>query len=458
MPARFRTGSALFFSPFDMRLWNLFWAGLGILALGCSATEPEAESRLEAPNVILISIDTLRADHLGCYDYDRPTTPNLDRLCEDSVVFSESIAHAPSTLHSHASILTSLIPHHHGAGWGGKTRLSPEALSLAEIAQQAGLATAAFTGGGQMDRIFGLDQGFDTYQQPGAAHFYGTVKRASEWLETRPNRPFFLFLHTYETHHPYEPDQRFLELFEKDYSGDLPDQISVGLLREINRKERPLEEGDLEHIINTYDAEIRSMDEGLQHLIAFLQENSLYEDTMIVFTSDHGEEFGEHGRIGWHSHSLYDELLKVPLIVKFPNQEHGGTRVEDQVGGIDIAPTVLAALGLPAPEVFQGKDLTPLAAGAGMESRAVISRIDRALDKDINSIRKPGWKLYRNQLFDLEADPQELWDTALNKPQMVKELRSEIEAVVESREPYLGEQVGPEGKTLDELKALGYLQ
>ncbi len=441
-----------------MRDWLFLWTSLGILALGCSAAGPEPELRLEAPNLILISIDTLRADHLGCYGYDRPTTPTLDRLCEDAVVFSEAIAHAPSTLHSHASIFTSLIPHHHGAGWGGKTRLAEEALTLAEVVQEAGMATAAFTGGGQMDRIFGLDQGFDSYEQPRAKHFYGIVKRAFQWLEERPDRPFFLFLHSYETHHPYEPQPRFLELLETNYDGDLPDEISVALLREINRKERTLQDGDLEHIVNTYDAEIRSMDEGLKHLITFLRENSLYDNTMIVFTSDHGEEFGEHGRIGWHSHSLYDELLKVPLIVKFPKQKHGGTRVPDQVGGIDIAPTVLAALGLATPEIFEGQDLSPLAAGAESVSRPVISRIDRALGKNIDSIRRPGWKLYRAQLFDLEADPEEIWDTALNKPRLVESMQAEIETVVNSREPYVGEQVVPEGKTLDELKALGYLQ
>jgi arylsulfatase A-like enzyme len=214
----------------------------------------------------------------------------------------------------------------------------------------------------------------------------------------------------------------------------------------------------LEHIVNPYDAEIRSMDNALEHLLAFLRENSIYDNTMIVFTSDHGEEFGEHGRVGWHSHSLYDELLRVPLIVKFPAQEHAGTRVAAQVSSVDIAPTVLAAIGLPTPTVFEGQDLAPLASGVESPSRAVISRIDRTLGKDINSIRQPDWKLYRGQLFDLEADPEELWDTALNRPALVERMQAELEAVVSSRQPHLGGQVVPTGKTLDELKALGYLQ
>ncbi|MCP4203992.1 MAG: sulfatase [bacterium] len=440
-----------------MRVWFFLWASLG---LGCSVadTEPETETRLDAPNLILISIDTLRSDHLGCYGYNRPTSPALDRLCEDSVVYSEAIAQAPSTLHSHASIFTSLIPHHHGASWGGRTRLADECLTLAEVAQEAGMATGAFTGGGQMDKIFGLDQGFDSYNQPGTRHFYGTVKLAEEWLAERPDRPFFLFLHTYETHHPYEPQERFLEIFDDDYDGELPDVISVDMLKEINRKKRVLQEGDLQHIVNTYDAEIRSMDEALEHLIVFLRENSLYDDTMIVFTSDHGEEFGEHGRVGWHSHSLYDELLRVPLVIKFPNQHHAGARVSDQVSSIDIAPTVLSALGLPTPEDFQGRDIAPPAVGGEGGGRAVISRIDRKLGKDIDSIRQPDWKLYRGQLFDLQADPEELWDTALNKPRILEQLRTELDSIVGSRDPCLGDQVVPTGATLDELKALGYLQ
>lgn len=443
-----------------MRVWFFLWASLSLVGLGCSGvgSEGETEPELDAPNLILISIDTLRPDHLGCYGYGRPTSPALDRLCEDSVVFSEAIAQAPSTLHSHASIFTSLIPHHHGSSWGGRTKLAEECLTLTEVVQEAGMATAAFTGGGQMDKIFGLDQGFDSYEQPGATYFHEIVDDAARWLEARPDKPFFLFLHTYETHHPYEPKARFLEIFEDGYDGDLPDEITVDLLREINRKERTLEDGDLEHIVNTYDAEIRSMDEGLGRLIGFLRENSIYDNTMIVFTSDHGEEFGEHGRIGWHSHSLYDELLKVPLVIKFPEQQNAGIRVQPQVSSIDIAPTVLATLGLSTPKDFQGLDLTSLASGAEGESRAAISRIDRKLGKDIDSIRLPGWKLYRGQLFDLEADPEELWDTALNKPKLIEDLRAELDAVVSSRNPCLGEQVVPTGATLDELKALGYLQ
>ncbi|MFQ5526419.1 MAG: sulfatase [Thermoanaerobaculia bacterium] len=409
-------------------------------------------------NALLISIDTLRADHLGCYGYERPTSPALDRLCQDSVVFEQAIAQAPSTLHSHASIFTSLLPHHHGATWAGRTRLADECTTVTEVFQSGGYATGAFTGGGQMDRIFGLDQGFDFYEQPGAKDFQEIVTPATAWLGRPRENPFFLFLHTYETHHPYTPAPGYLELFEKSYDGDLPDEITVDLLKEINRKERELADGDLEHIIDTYDAEIRSMDAALERLIAYLEDNDLYDDTMIVFTSDHGEEFGEHGKVGWHSHSLFDELLRVPLVVKFPGQRHAGIRVESQVSSIDIAPTLLKALGLEVPSQFDGRDLTGIADGSDAGKRVAISRMDRQVGRDIDSVRTPDWKLYRNQLFDLDADPEELWDTALNRPRVIEMLRGELVEAVDSREPCLGPQVVPTGATLDELKALGYLQ
>ncbi len=434
------------------------WISVLALAYGCAQEpEPDPQPAGAAANVLLISIDTLRADHLGCYGYDRPTSPGLDELCRDSAVFEQAMAHAPSTVHSHASILTSLLPHHHNASWGAKTALSPEALTLAEVLGEAGYATAAFTGGGQMDRVFGLDQGFDLYQQPGHERFAGTVGEAVEWLEQEPREPFFLFLHTYETHHPYEPEAEYLEAFDTGYSGDLPDAISVDFLRALNRKEFEVDEADVQHIVNTYDGEIRSMDHALGGLMAYLKEQGLYENTLIVFTSDHGEEFGEHGRIGWHSHSLYDELLHVPLVVKFPGDVHSGVRSPVQVRGIDIAPTILASLGIGVPDEFAGTDLAGVLAGSSPVLPA-ISRRDRPARRTFDSIRVPGWKLYQGQLFDLNDDPEELWDTAFSNPTKVRELEEFLESELAAREGFDSPRLMPTDKTLEELRKLGYIQ
>jgi arylsulfatase A-like enzyme len=434
------------------------------LAAFVSCATPDDQVQRPAPtaNVILISIDTLRPDHLGCYGYDVPTSPSLDQFCAEAVVFEQAIAQAPSTLHSHASIFSSLLPHHHGASWGAKTRLPDEAVTITEVLKAAGYATGAFTGGGQMDRVFGLDQGFDVYDRPGPQRFLHTVRRGIEWLDTTTDRPFFLFLHSYEVHHPYEPSPEHLALVGGDYDGELPDAISIELLREYNSRSRELKAGDLPHIIATYDAEIRSMDEGFAFLVAALKERGLYDDTLIVFTSDHGEEFGEHGAIGWHSHSLYDELLRVPLVIRFPGGAHAGRVVEQQVRSLDIAPTMAAILGLPVPDDFAGVDLTRFITGDETLSLLAISRMDRKRGIERSSIRTDRWKMMTpGILYDLQTDPGEQWDTPSFKPtgsrDTVKRLQEALSEALAEREPLESEQVAPSESTLDELRALGYI-
>jgi len=432
--------------------------GLVLASLNaCRGGGPETKAAPPEFNLILISIDTLRPDHLGCYGEGAPTSPNIDQLCQESMVFEQAIAHAPSTLHSHASLLTSLLPHHHQATWGGKTRLPEAAVTLAETLSKAGYSTAAFTGGGQMDRIFGLDQGFDSYIQPGEERFMGTVRRAIAWLDQAPSQPFFLFLHSYEVHHPYEPSAEYLALIEDDYQGELPDEISIDLLREINQKKIDIDLEDLQHIENAYNAEIRSMDDGLGVLVETLRERDLFDKTMIVFTSDHGEEFGEHGIVGWHSHTLYDELLRVPLIVKLPGSESAGARVESQVRSIDIAPTILSSLGLGIPDEFEGVDLVPVAKNPDVYELETASRMDRAPGRDISSYRTHDWKLVRKSLFNISEDPGEQWDLSLSRRDVAAELEQKLDDAVASRERLEPEQVTPTDATLKELQALGYI-
>ena len=440
-------------------LRNCLTLGLLItVSIGCNGPERSRSDDLPKTNVILISIDTLRPDHLGCYGYDAPTSPNVDRLCENAITFEQAIAQAPSTLHSHASILTSLLPHHHQATWGGKTRLPEEATTLAEVLHDRGYSTAAFTGGGQMDRVFGLDQGFDSYVQPGEERFMGTVRRAIGWLDEDPDLPFFLFLHSYEVHHPYEPSPEHLALLGQSYEGSLPAEISIDLLRQINRKELQIDSDDLAHIVNSYDAEIRSMDEALGVLIETLRQRDLYDDTIIVFTSDHGEEFGEHGVVGWHSHTLYDELLRVPLIVKLPQAESMGLKVGTQVRSIDIAPTVLGALGFEIPDDFDGLDLTELTDDPDSFGLDAVSRMDRAPGRDISSFRTRDWKLVRKSLFNLEDDPAEQWDLALSRRDIAEEMQQRLDETLSTRDRLEPEQVTPTDSTLDELRALGYIE
>lgn len=430
---------------------------LALALLSCADDPSGGAGAGRAFGVVLVSIDTLRPDHLQCYGYEPPTSPALLELCDQAVVFEQAIAHAPSTLHSHASILSSLLPHHHGASWDARTPLPLEVRTIAEALSDGGYATAAFTGGGQMDRSFQLDQGFDHWEQPGRPRFAGTVRAAVPWLEQHAQGRFFLFLHSYEVHHPYEPDPKLLARFDEGYTGDLPDVISVDFLRQVNAGERTIDEADLAHIIATYDAEIRGMDRGVRQLVEELQKLGIYDRTLIVFTSDHGEEFGEHGKVGWHSHTLYDELLRVPLVIKFPRAAYAGTRIARQVRSIDIAPTILATLGLPAEPGFTGVDLSVLLRGGELPPLPAISRQDRKRDEDISSIRTEEWKLYDHEaLYNLRLDPGETW--TVTNPEVQAELERVFAEAIAARPALEAEPVLPEKKTLDELKALGYLQ
>lgn len=363
----------------------LLLPALGILStLAASGSCREAQRH----NVILISIDTLRADHLGCYGYQRNTTPRIDAFRRAATLFEQAFAQAPSTLPSHASIFTSLLPSHHGASVANSSGVDPGAVTLAEILKREGYETASFNGGIQLDPLYGLARGFDTYvsARPSVAsadllvdpvdRFDHAVTEGMEWMRDRKAKPLFMFLHTYETHHPYTPDPALLALMDPDYDGSLPDDIGVDLLKRINDGEMEIDDADLDHVIAAYDAELRSVDAAFGKLVDFLQQEGLYDDAVILVTSDHGEEFGEHGFVGWHSHSLYDELLRVPLLVKLPGSRGGERSVAAQVRGIDLAPTILDELGLTIPESFEGTSLLPAIVGSGDVPEYAVSQKD----------------------------------------------------------------------------------
>ena len=348
----------------------------------------------EAPTVILISIDTLRPDRLGCYGHDQPTSPNLDLFREEAVLFSTAITQAPSTLPSHATMLTSLLPEHHGAFFSRRTPLPGDLPTLATLLGAAGYRTAAFTGGGQIAPEFGLDRGFEFYGvNEGGPDFADAVSAGLEWLSRDPDSPALLFLHTYQVHHPYLPDADLLPIFDDGYEGPLPNEISKDLLLSINRGEVVLDERDLDHIEAAYDAEIRAVDEAFGELLRGLEALGLADDTLVIFTSDHGEEFGEHGVVGWHSHTLYDELLRVPLLIRFPDGFAAGQTVEAQVRLLDLAPTITSAVGIEAPSTFEGIDLRRVIEGLPTPLPA-LSHLDLPVGERVISMRTLNWKLY----------------------------------------------------------------
>ena len=418
--------------------------------------------------MVLVSIDTLRPDHLGCYGYPRPTSPNLDAFRKDAILFTNAFANAPSTLASHAAILTSLLPPHHGGSIANDLSVSREVVTLGEAMQEAGYATASFNGGVQLDAAYGLDQGFDVYmsvkpRDTGAEslvdetdRFAHEVEQARAWIEKQQGRAFFLFLHTYEVHHPYTPEQRDLEIFRGGYHGPLPDHITMDLLDEVNQGTRTLEPRDRQHIVDTYDAEIHSADRAFGTLVAVLRKLGLYDSALVVVTSDHGEEFGEHGQMGWHAHTLYDELLRVPLLVKLPKGKRAGTTVEETVRGIDVSPTVLAALGRSLPPSFEGRDALALWPQPA-EAAEVWSSRDTITPNAIFALRTPYWKLIGRRLYDLRHDPGEKSDVAGSQPQVMKRMTSRRLALLESRPRPRPQPARINEELRQRLRALGYL-
>ncbi len=361
-------------------------------------------------NVVLISIDTLRPDHVGLYGAERDVTPVLDELGTHGVVFDQALAQAPWTIPSHATMLTSQYPSALGVGpYADPGRLSEAAVTLAEVFREHGFATAAITGG-YVSRQLGFDQGFDSFRETLATPAMSyAVTYAEEWLDRRDTaRPFFLFLHTFEVHQ-YRPPESFRELWVRPYQGPLSELENVpAFVQSPANQARVREIGaeDWRYLRDLYDACLASVDSEIGRLLEVLQARGLRETTLLVVTSDHGEEFGEHGGSG-HGYTLYDENLRVPLLLSHASLP--ALRVAEQVRLLDLAPTIAELAGLPIPELWQGTSLLPLLGGASLSLPAFAEHGHRPM----KAVRAAGAKYVvdargpRRLFFDLARDPAE---------------------------------------------------
>jgi len=400
-----------------------------VIAFVCvaAAPPPAARGQSSAPNstppdVYLITIDTLRADHVGCYGYKQVETPALDALAADGVRFTEAFTHSPITNTSHITILTGLLPSVHGVTDFG-VPLSPQHATAGELLKKHGYQTAAFIGAVILDSNTlapGLDHGFDFYdnfpktdrkdaegrnegrnKEGRNKERWGRVERrgmevvehAEAWFDKHRAGPHFVWVHLYDPHDPYEPPPPFSEKYK-------------------------------DHL---YDGEIAYADSALAHWIAFLKKAGVYDNAIIVVTGDHGEGLGEHGE-ETHGLFLYDSTLHIPLILKTPLKAaagaHHGTVVDAQVRTTDILPTILSAAGIAAPVELNGESLLPLIVSSSevRTNASTPSSSDRALFGETDYPLRWGWaplralradntKLIeapRPELYDLQADPKEL--------------------------------------------------
>jgi arylsulfatase A-like enzyme len=425
-----------------------------VVSLGCSV-----EPGFDGSNIILISIDTLRADHVGVYGYERDTTPNIDRFARESVIFMETAATAPKTLPSHASIFTSLLPSHHGGLSNRGFRLSDDAVTMAEILRDKGYRTVSFNDGGLMAEAFGFSQGFEIYESTEQkSRFETRVEPAKEWIAAHRDSRFFLFLHTYEVHLPLKPPRKYFEMFRRADRRHYPEDL-VFTKHRLNREEKAAANVPVvEHVIDLYDATIRSMDASFQDLVDFLSAMDLLDDTLIVFTSDHGEEFGERGKIAAHGSTLYDEVIRVPLIIRFPGGTYGSTIVDGQVSSLDILPTVLDVVGIEPLDFFEGHSLRDLVRGRASTINVAFSETGNG---KFATARDGRWKMLQRPrvgwLFDLVEDPGETQNVAPKNRDVFLQLQRQLAAALGSR-PLRSSPFEPDEETTEQLRALGYIE
>lgn len=408
-----------------------------------------ARRDVQRPNVVLVSLDTTRADHLGCYGDTGASTPGIDGLAARGVLFSQAAAPAPLTLPSHSSIMTGTYPTYHGVRVNGTTALGESRTTLAEVFRQRGYQTGAFIGAFVLDRRWGLEQGFTRYddrfdlkkfkhldlaavQRPANE----VVDAAVAWLDQHKSGPFFTWIHLYDPHTPYDPPEPFRSQFAS--------RGPAGL----------------------YDGEIAFVDRQIARLVSWLEGAGLDDRTIVLLVGDHGEGLGSHGE-GTHGYFVYDYAVRVPFIVATPFDELRGVRVDAQVSLVDVFPTVLALAGIESDAVVQGRSLLPLMfrhepieeVPAYSESMAPNLQYGWS---PLRSLRTPRYKLIqapRLELYDLQADPAEATNVFTQHRAVAARLNKELERLVAetSRDAPAPEPADLDRETMERLASLGYV-
>lgn len=445
---------------------------------GCSETEPAPASNPARPleagqfagkNIVIVSIDTLRADHLGLYGYERNTSPRLDAIAKNAITFDRARAPRGLTWPSLVSMFTSLYPKSSNVRRNGDL-LADDVPTLASLLEAASYTTAAFLGNacGVFTRNF-------------APSFCGTDEevhhQALEWIDQHDGSPFLLWVHYKAPHEEYLPPKEFDRFTKRDYVGTATGKRNY-LDRVMLDKKRP-EAEDIEQVIGLYDGEVLYSDALFGQVWDRLEGRGWLDDTIVVFTSDHGEELLQHNNYYYHACSIYDAVLHIPLVMHLPGSSHGGRRISQLVENIDLAPTLLDLVGVAQPAGFEGESMRALLNG---DAEAAAS-FDRAigeyfrLDQGwVGSMRTDRWhyiynpdritpicrpesdyfKVREEELYDHEKDPLESLDVAIERSELVAELRAELLMRFEQqRDHEPPERADP--RVIEQLKAMGYL-
>jgi arylsulfatase A-like enzyme len=365
----------------------------------------------KAKGIVLVSIDTLRRDHVGAYGYPRPTTPRLDALAGDGLLCEDAVSTSSWTLPAHLSMLTSVAPGVHG-GTDLNHGFNHRVPTLAALLRKAGYATQAITSHLYVSAVYGLDDGFDRLDFHQDRKADDVAERAIDVLDRVGDRPFFLFLHFYDAHWHYDPPPDRLQLFETGYKGQV-----TGLWQDFSRRDpKRLSEADVAHLKALYDGEIRFVDDSVGRVLDHLKSRGLDASTLVVVTSDHGEEFLDHG--SWeHQKTLYEEVVRIPMLVRGPGVP--ARREPAQVSLLDVSPTVLSWAGLAVPQAAAGRSLlgSPAASEAYGETdhtpdrtHKLFLRAGAGRWKAIVTLAANGARIAREEWYDLASDPGEQRD------------------------------------------------
>ncbi len=437
------------------------------LLFGCSSEKAPPEP----PHIVLITIDTLRPDHLSPYGHERETTPFLQKLARESILFADTISQSGTTPHSLSSIMTGLFPYTDDLlrTNGPFVVLKRSATTLASVLKEAGFRTHAITSSIQSSKVTGVGLGFESFDGIRVRRELKTSRRriamevtdrAKDWIANQEAKPsaFFLWLHYLDPHHPYAPPPDYRERFQED-ALDRDGETRTYIFDEEHSRNFPLTDRALRELQLNYDREIAYLDDALRDLFES-EVGPILDNSIVILTADHGESLGEH-RIITHN-DLYQSIVRVPLLIRLPNRAHGGQVIEAPVMLVDLFPTLMARLAITPTLQLRGVDLSP-AIEQG-DTSALADRL-RISEYGMPALYAGPFKLIergaRSELFDLSADPQERHNLITTLPKHSAALRKRYAELKEQGPGALPSSPDPLPEVTDamrdELRALGYL-